>query len=179
VSVPGPGLRLRRAVLASGGGPTWSPGRLQPVAGGADGRGHLSRLKGRSKCERPGIRLKCLVAAVRWVEPPVGIEPMTYALRGGAASSSAVRSSQSFRVLQTLASTGVHDCPGVLLANSLARLHRRRVPLSPWPTTEDCETSVLGSHGVNTRKVMIFTNPTISTNQPPEMGCSLHDAVLF
>jgi hypothetical protein len=42
--------------------------------------------------------LKCLVAAVWWVEPPIGMEPMTYALRGLKTLSSRLRAGELARL---------------------------------------------------------------------------------
>ena len=68
-------------------------------------------------------RLKCLVAGLLRVEPPIGIEPMTYALRGGLRSSTAVHHWHPGLVALLFPagdSTRVQARPGSLLALALA-----------------------------------------------------------
>jgi hypothetical protein len=54
-------------------------------------------------------------------EPPIGIEPMTYALREGLKPSSAVHRVTPVLLIGAAHSARVHDRPGLLLADALAR----------------------------------------------------------
>jgi hypothetical protein len=56
-----------------------------------------------------------------WVEPPIGIEPMTYALRGRFRPSSVVHQFTPTLLIDVLRSGHVQNHPGVLLAHPLAR----------------------------------------------------------
>jgi hypothetical protein len=69
----------------------------------------------------PRRRKKRLVASGFWVELPIGIEPMTYALRGGLEPSSPVHRSIPSEVAGLVRSTRVPNHPRLLLADSLAQ----------------------------------------------------------
>jgi hypothetical protein len=62
--------------------------------------------------------------AVLRVEPPIGVEPMTYALRGGSGLSSPVLRNTSSEVAWRVRSARVPSHPASLLAASLARSGR-------------------------------------------------------
>ena len=59
-------------------GNLWQAAR---VVGGISGASELPGLRLLGLKDEIGGGRKCLVAVGFWVEPPIGIEPMTYALR--------------------------------------------------------------------------------------------------
>jgi hypothetical protein len=104
------------------GDPEGPAGKLLDVASGGGGHGSTvtrnADIRATTHSTRPIVGIRIRLSS--W-EPPIGIEPMTYALRGGREPSTGVQAAHICPARLASQSAGVRDGPAPLLANPLAR----------------------------------------------------------